>query len=203
MSSALSNALSSQLEQISKHPDDPATLQTMHEAASALQATNNHTAAKELFNLTWQRQSAILGPSDPATLNSLYHRGLAEVNLGQFAEAEQTYRQMKLLYENMPKTDLGVLSNLAYILNIRKQYPEAEAIARDVLQRIQERLGEASEQALGNIRTMVEALAGQGRYQEARGFLDRGFKLLEGVTADYREEEIRCMREVERLVEGH
>jgi tetratricopeptide (TPR) repeat protein len=110
---------------------------------------------------------------------------------------------MAQLYENFPKTDLSVLSNLAYILNIRKQYPEAEAIARNILPLIQERLGEASEQALGNIRTMVEALAGQGRYQEARGFLDRGFKLLEGVTADYREEEIRCMREAERLVEGH
>jgi hypothetical protein len=110
---------------------------------------------------------------------------------------------MKLLYENTPITDLNVLSNLAYILNIGKQYPEAEAIARDILLRIQERLGEASEQALGNIRTMVEALAGQGKFQEAREFLDRGFKLLEGVTADCREEEIRCIREVERSVEGH
>jgi hypothetical protein len=75
---------------------------------------------------------------------------------------------MAQLYENLPKADLGVLSNLAYILNNLQKYPEAEAIAREILPRIQEQLGEASEQALGNIRTVVEALAGQGKYREAK-----------------------------------
>ena len=175
----------------------------MYEAATALQGANNPIGAKELFNLTWQRQKAVLGPMDPATLSSLYCRGFNEISLGQYGEAEQTYRQMKLLYDNSPKTDLGVLSNLGYILNMQKQYPEAEVIARDLLPRLEERLGPASEQALGNISTMVEALAGQGEYQEARDFLDRGFNLLENLTADYPDEEIRAMRETGRLVEGN
>ena len=50
---------------------------------------------------------------------------------------------------------------------------------------------------------MVEALARQGRYQEAREFLDSGFSLLEDLTADYLDEEIRAMRETGRLVEGN
>ena len=86
---------------------------------------------------------------------------------------------------------------------MQKQYPEAEVIARDLLPRLEERLGPASEQALGNISTMVEALAGQGEYQEARDFLDRGFNLLENLTADYPDEEIMAMRETGRMVEGH
>ena len=75
----------------SKHPDDPATLDMMHEAATALQAANSPNGAKELFNLTWQRQKAVLGPMDPATLSSLYCGGFNEISLGQYAEAEKTY----------------------------------------------------------------------------------------------------------------
>jgi hypothetical protein len=57
MTIALRNALSSQLpstqlEQIFKHAEDPATLNIMHEAANALKAAKIFTAAKELFNLT-------------------------------------------------------------------------------------------------------------------------------------------------------
>jgi tetratricopeptide (TPR) repeat protein len=124
----------------------------------------------------------LLGATDSATLSTL----------GEYASAEATYRELINLAEK-PLATLGAQSNLGFVLNKEKKYAEAAAVLRDLLPLMKERFGEDDSRSLGCLRHLMEAVGGQGRVDEALLMNERGMRLVTGMGAEHKEDEIVAM----------
>ncbi len=98
---------------------------------------------------------------------------------------------------------ISALSNLSWIYLKAGKPAEAEAISRDLpaLLRSTPLLGPGpSPQELGSRRSLMEALAKQGKYEEAKKLNEEGYaviaELAKGKFAKYEQEEIEAMDEV-------
>jgi tetratricopeptide (TPR) repeat protein len=144
-----------------------------------------------------------------------------ERELGRDAEAESRLRRAITAWEARraadperkdpitkdTASDLSALSNLAYLLNSRGRYAEAEIVARQALPLFYDKpeLGRTSPQAMGNLRMLVAVVGRQGRFHEAMVLLEDGYERVEemanGKFAKYVDEEREALDEVKTELE--
>lgn len=144
--------------------------------------------------ITWRTTESLL-----AHLQNL--QGASEAAIAR-------YRMLIAAWAARPSTkgrataDLGSMNNLCEILAQHNQLAEAEKLTRALipLEEDHPRLGKNSPQVLGARRKLMEVLAKQGRYDEAKVLNEEGYRIIDtmkdGPFAGYEEEEIEAMDEV-------
>jgi len=149
------------------------------------------------------QQSIASGATDSAILNLMCTQGLMQDELNDHAGAEQTWRQM--LHLSTAKPELGDYAitaehNLAFSLLKGGKHVEAEQLSLELQTVLDEKIGRDSPQALGGRRRMIEVVAKQGRYEEAKKLTGEGFGLVEGMGsgkfAGYQDDERQAMQDV-------
>jgi tetratricopeptide (TPR) repeat protein len=113
----------------------------------------------------------VLGPSDPATLNSMSSLGWALMDEGRYAEAEKLQRQTLDIQRRVrgpehPDT-LRSITRLASALTHEGKYAEAEKLDREALDIKRRVLGPEDQSTLSTEGNLAMILDYQGRYPEA------------------------------------
>ena len=87
------------------------------------------------------------------------------------------------------------------MLNKQGKYAEAEEVLRGLLPLLQNRMGMDSPQSLGCMRHLMEAVGGQGRWEEAREMCEEGLGLVDGMGGEEKGAEMEAMTEMEKKIE--
>ncbi|KAI9810839.1 MAG: hypothetical protein M1827_006046 [Pycnora praestabilis] len=163
-----------------------------------------YQAIEELLSRTIATKKDTLGPEHADTLNTMHALAMVQTELDEDDRAEKTYRKMLEAYEKTggPNRAFAVMNNLAFVLNRQGKYAEAEQILRKLLPPLQERGGRDTPQALGCMRKLMEAVGGQGRYEEAKEINVEGFELVGKMDGEERPAEMEAMEEVKLQLEA-
>ena len=127
--------------------------------------------------------------------------------IGDYDAGEKCLRE---IYENGPNgtKNMSALHQLSWVLEEAGKHAEAEAAAREVLPWVQglPMLGNDSPQALGCMRVLVQSIWKQGRYAEAREWVEMCNAAIErlaiGKFAKYEDEERKQLDEDVKALEA-
>jgi tetratricopeptide (TPR) repeat protein len=132
----------------------------------------NFTEGVQLSRETWLTRRDVLGPEDPATLDSMDTYGSALQNDGKPEEAEAMLKECYVSRERVlgpnNQDTLTTLVNLGFIYVENGRWTEAETVNRKVIERrksSQTKLEAEYFAAYGNLGI---ALSGQERFEEAQ-----------------------------------
>ena len=196
MSPELRDSLSAdQLKQLSQRPNDPEILSIEYQLALNFSNEANFQAAEELFRHNLAAKQNVLGATHVDTLATMHYLGIAQTELGHYADGEKTYRELIPLYEK-PAALLAARSNLGWVLNKEGKYSEAEIVLRGLLPQLQERFAEDDPRVLGCLRHLMEVVGGQGRVDEALEMNKKGMELVTKITGEYQADELKAMKEI-------
>jgi len=127
--------------------------------------------AHELAKRALDSRLSLLGPDDPATLQSMGQFGRILDREANYAESEKLERQAlagerRILGEEDPLT-LQAMDDLAGVLGHEGHYDEEEKLEREAVEVGTRKLGPENEQLLRASSDLGVALWNQGRYAEA------------------------------------
>jgi tetratricopeptide (TPR) repeat protein len=201
MSAELRNLLSNdQIKQLSQNPNDPESLSMEYKLAVEFFNEGNFQASEELLRHNLVAKKNVLGTTHADTLATMHYLGLSQTELGHFVDGEKTYRELIPLYEK-PAASLAARSNLGWVLNKEGKYSEAEVLLTDLLPGLQERFAEDDPRVLGCLRHLMEAVGGQGKFEEAQEVNRRGMELVTKMTGDHQAAELQAMTDVSAQLE--
>ncbi|KIW24812.1 uncharacterized protein PV07_10502 [Cladophialophora immunda] len=151
--------------------EDPSTLTSMNNLASALRYQGKYAEAEEMHRGELELSKKVLGEEHPDTLTSINNLALALSDQGKYSEAEEMHREAlrlskKVLGEEHPDT-LASMNNLAEALRYQGKYLEAEEMHQEALRLRKKVLGEEHPETLTSMNNLASALSDQGKYSEA------------------------------------
>lgn len=182
--------------------------------------------ASFLMDVLKKRREA-LGAENENTLNIIHVLGNVYLQLREYEQAEDLYRQRFVIDEKLYGVDTSwaMMSNLGFVLNKQGRYAEAEGIQRRLLPLMQsgfkedspqvqmckddkrrkmfrDGLGRESPQALGCLRQMIESSAGHGKYEDARNLNAEGLEIVKSIRLDspYRANELMEMEKMGEMI---
>ncbi|MEU2076887.1 tetratricopeptide repeat protein [Streptomyces sp. NPDC013489] len=152
-------------------PDDPDTLASLNNLASALDSLGRYQEAVDLHRQNLDDRTRILGPDHPDTLASLNNLAAALENLGHYQEAADLHQQnlddrTRILGPDHPDT-LASLNNFANALAGLGHYRPAADLHRQSVDDRTRVLGPDHPDTLASLNNLAAALENLGHYQEA------------------------------------
>ncbi|HEY1263664.1 MAG TPA: serine/threonine-protein kinase, partial [Terriglobales bacterium] len=157
--------------------------QMMTNMGSAYLSLGLSTRARPLLEKAAQIQQRVLGPDDPATLQSEHRLAVVLFGEGDFAAAEKLDREVlarrrRVLGAENPDT-LRTLNNLATAIGRQARgmpdgrerqarFAEAEKLQREQLELSRRVMGPEHPNTLGSMGNLASTLADQERYAEAQ-----------------------------------
>ncbi|KAE8443687.1 hypothetical protein EG329_001459 [Mollisiaceae sp. DMI_Dod_QoI] len=190
-----------------ENPNDAASRSEISTIANKFLHQKQYKLAEELYTYYYQARTAELGGrTDADTLSTKYSIGYAQLEQGELAESENTWKEILSLelygLDNKLRMVLGAKNNLGVALNRQGKFQEAETVLRDLLPEIQKEFPESDPRVLGCMRHLMEALVGQGKVEEAKMMCERGMVLAETVSEVHRKDEIEAMEEMQMKIDG-
>ncbi|MBX3737962.1 MAG: serine/threonine protein kinase [Candidatus Didemnitutus sp.] len=127
--------------------------------------------AAALARVTWERQSRVLGPEAPATLNTWSLYGDALRNAGRWPEAKETLRQAletrRRLGRPLDREALLTMNNYASALTETGELAAAERLFKESLELHRRHLGEDFPETLRVMNDLTIVLSREGKLTEA------------------------------------
>jgi serine/threonine protein kinase/tetratricopeptide (TPR) repeat protein len=152
-------------------PDDPDTLQAMHNLGSSYDALGRLDEALKLREETLARRRARLGADHPDTLSALNSLGLSYGNLGRFSEAlkvrEETLARFKAVEGKDHPDTLMAMNNLANAYFALGRYDEALKLREETLALYKAKVGRDHPDTLRAMSNLSSSLDIVGRHDEA------------------------------------
>ncbi|MGW6821801.1 tetratricopeptide repeat protein [Streptomyces sp. NPDC055005] len=157
--------------------DDPQTLISRSNLATALRDLGRHQEAADLHQQVLTDRERTLGPDHPQTLNSRNNLANALRDLGRHQEAADLHQQVltdreRTLGPDHPDT-LSSRNNLTILLQDLGRHQEAADLHQQVLADRERTLGPDHPQILESRHNLAIALENLGRHQEAADLLQR------------------------------
>ncbi|GAA4925876.1 FxSxx-COOH system tetratricopeptide repeat protein [Streptomyces coeruleoprunus] len=159
--------------------DDLQYLYLRFHLSNILRSQGRYVEARELDEVTLERQRAVLGPSHPHTymttsglamdLGTLGHYGRA---MELATEAHEGFQQ--IFHESHPRT-LAAANNLALNLRMVGQYARAREIDQEVFDRRTEVLGPDHPYTLSSATSLARDLREVGRWEDSVALLSRTY----------------------------
>jgi hypothetical protein len=191
------------INEMAPHFAEPATLRSMYKSACELGEKGNHMAAAEVLEETLRQDQKVFGLDHTVTLATMSELASEKFMLGQYAECENLYRELKKLHEERDGADTAwsMMYNLSNVLVKQGKYEEAETILRKLLPLLRTREGTGVAQAfpqqeIGTLTLLMEAVGRQGRRSEANDFYSQGLQVAETITNPEKDEQIVFLKEV-------
>lgn len=156
---------------ISRGPDHPETLQSMHNLASTFRKLARADEARKLFQETLAARTRVLGPEHLETLQSMHGLGWAFADLAQPGDAAKLHKESltikrKVLGHNHPETVLS-MDGLAWAYWRLGEYHEASALHEETLEIFKRIHGLGHVDTLASMNGLGWAKWRLGRYEEA------------------------------------
>jgi len=164
-------------------PDHVAVAYELNTLANTLQRMGRSEEAVALHERTLAIRRKRLSPDHPSVLTSMANVASTYIALGRQKEAipllrEAVDRQKAVLGESNPKT-LTAMSNLAFALEDLKQYDEAEATARRVVE-VRRRANFEDPESWSQINNLATMLVSRGKAAEAKRLYAELFAAADG-----------------------
>lgn len=112
---------------ISIEPDSPETLKLMDQITNSFEESNDHATAVQILTylLATRQAASFAGPYDSKTLRTMFALASDQAILGQYAEAEQTWRELLRTEQDAStrqpleqrRENLAAMYNLIVVLN--------------------------------------------------------------------------------------
>ncbi|WP_149180610.1 FxSxx-COOH system tetratricopeptide repeat protein [Streptomyces sp. TRM49041] len=159
--------------------DDLQYLYLRFHLSNILRSQGRYVEARNLDQVTLERQRAVLGPSHPHTYMTTSGLAMDLGTLGDYGramelatEAHEGFQQ--IFHESHPRT-LAAANNLALNLRMVGQYARAREIDQDVFDRRTEVLGPDHPYTLSSATSLARDLREVGRYEESVALLSRTY----------------------------
>jgi cellulose biosynthesis protein BcsQ/tetratricopeptide (TPR) repeat protein len=141
-----------------------------------------YVEARELDEVTLERQRKVLGPTHPHTYMTTSGLAMDLGTLGQYARAMELATEAhegfsQIFHESHPRT-LAAANNLALNLRMVGRYARAREIDQDVFDRRTEVLGAEHPYTLSSATSLARDLREVGRYEDSVDLLSRTYDLL-------------------------
>ncbi|MFF0449181.1 FxSxx-COOH system tetratricopeptide repeat protein [Streptomyces sp. NPDC004609] len=141
-----------------------------------------YVEAKELDEVTLERQRKVLGPTHPHTYMTTSGLAMDLGTLGQYSRAMELATEAhegfsQIFHESHPRT-LAAANNLALNLRMVGQYSRAREIDQEVFDRRTEVLGPEHPYTLSSATSLARDLREVGRYEDSVNLLARTYDLL-------------------------
>ncbi len=128
--------------------------------------------AKELLSGVLQASERLLGGKHPLTLQAMRQLGNALLRQGEPAAAARVYHDLAARQGALRNGDDAGLAHtrdcLAFALTELGKYAEAEEYHRQSLPILRQTIGKGAVNTMWAMRGLMDALAGQGKFEEAR-----------------------------------
>lgn len=179
------------------HPD---TIRSMSALAQVLRHQDELQKSKDLFQKVLVLQDQQLGPDHPDIIATVQYLALIHVNEGMPQQAEEMLRRLLATNKNAddyhPST-WATRSNLSWALLRQGKCAEAETIERRLWPALATRMGPDAPPALGSMRSLIEALGRQGKFDEAESLVREGLVIVHGMDGEEQQSELNAMKELE------
>jgi nephrocystin-3 len=154
-------------------PDHPDTLEVMSAAAIALRQTGDPAGACALHAKVLAKRREVLGDDHPQTLRTLIAYGFALIDAGDLAQAERHLREAMSIARARGDHDLVHQAGraLADALLEAGRYDDTFALESELVAELEQRGDTESPKALETMLAYAIALAGRGRFAEAKAKL--------------------------------
>ncbi|MFG3499383.1 FxSxx-COOH system tetratricopeptide repeat protein [Streptomyces sp. NPDC047928] len=159
--------------------DDIQYLYLRFHLSNILRSQGRYVEARELDEVTLERQRAVLGPSHPHTYMTTSGLAMDLGTLGQYGRAMELATEAhegfsQIFHESHPRT-LAAANNLALNLRMVGQYARAREIDQDVFDRRTEVLGADHPYTLSSATSLARDLREVGRYEDSVALLSRTY----------------------------
>ncbi|MFE9629714.1 FxSxx-COOH system tetratricopeptide repeat protein [Streptomyces sp. NPDC006463] len=177
-------ALGEELRETWKETLDKDDLQYLYlcfHLSNILRSQGRFVEAKELDEVTLERQRSVLGPSHPHTYMTTSGLAMDLGALGRYGEAMELATAAheglgQIFHEAHPRT-LAAANNLALNLRMVGRYARAREIDQEVLHRRTEVLGPNHPYTLSSAQNLARDLREVGRYEDSVQLLSRTYEL--------------------------
>ncbi|WP_455354625.1 FxSxx-COOH system tetratricopeptide repeat protein [Streptomyces sp. SYSU K217416] len=147
--------------------------------SNILRSQGRYVEARELDEVTLERQREALGPSHPHTYMTTSGLAMDLGTLGEYGRAIELAREAhegfsQIFHESHPRT-LAAANNLALNLRMVGQYSRAREIDQDVFDRRTEVLGPEHPYTLSSATSLARDLREVGRYEDSVTLLSRTY----------------------------
>ncbi|WP_455362445.1 FxSxx-COOH system tetratricopeptide repeat protein [Streptomyces sp. SYSU K21746] len=147
--------------------------------SNILRSQGRYVEARELDEVTLERQREALGPSHPHTYMTTSGLAMDLGTLGEYGRAIELAREAhegfsQIFHESHPRT-LAAANNLALNLRMVGQYSRAREIDQDVFDRRTEVLGPEHPYTLSSATSLARDLREVGRYEDSVNLLSRTY----------------------------
>ncbi|MET9669074.1 FxSxx-COOH system tetratricopeptide repeat protein [Streptomyces sp. NPDC006475] len=161
--------------------DDLQYLYLRFHLSNIYRSQGRYVEAKELDEVTLERQQAVLGESHPHTYMTTSGLAMDLGTLGQYGRAMELATEAhegfsQIFHESHPRT-LAAANNLALNLRMVGQYARAREIDQDVFDRRTEVLGPEHPYTLSSAMNLARDLREIGRYEDSVTLLSRTYEL--------------------------
>lgn len=160
--------------------DDLQYLYLRFHLSNILRSQGRYVEARELDEVTLERQRVVLGPSHPHTYMTTSGLAMDLGTLGQYGKAMELATEAhegfsQIFHESHPRT-LAAANNLALNLRMVGHYARAREIDQDVFDRRTEVLGPEHPYTLSSATSLARDLREVGRYEDSVGLLSRTYE---------------------------
>ncbi|MGW0777885.1 FxSxx-COOH system tetratricopeptide repeat protein [Streptomyces sp. NPDC002835] len=161
--------------------DDRQYLYLRFHLSNILRSQGRYVEAKELDEVTLERQRAVLGPTHPHTYMTTSGLAMDLGTLGDYGQAMELATEAhegfsQIFHESHPRT-LAAANNLALNLRMVGQYARAREIDQEVFDRRTEVLGPEHPYTLSSAMNLARDLREVGRYEDSVAVLSRTYDL--------------------------
>ncbi|MFI1017266.1 FxSxx-COOH system tetratricopeptide repeat protein [Streptomyces sp. NPDC020965] len=159
--------------------DDLQYLYLRFHLSNIYRSQGRYVEAKELDEITLERQQRVLGPTHPHTYMTTSGLAMDLGTLGQYGRAMELATEAhdgfsQIFHESHPRT-LAAANNLALNLRMVGQYARAREIDQEVFDRRTEVLGPEHPYTLSSAASLARDLREVGRYEESVTLLARTY----------------------------
>ncbi|MFI6643394.1 FxSxx-COOH system tetratricopeptide repeat protein [Streptomyces sp. NPDC050504] len=159
--------------------DDRQYLYLRFHLSNILRSQGRFVEAKDLDELTLERQRRVLGPTHPHTYMTTSGLAMDLGTLGQYGRAMELATEAhegfsQIFHESHPRT-LAAANNLALNLRMVGQYSRAREIDQDVFDRRTEVLGADHPYTLSSASSLARDLREVGWYEDSVALLSRTY----------------------------
>ncbi|ATW47775.1 FxSxx-COOH system tetratricopeptide repeat protein [Streptomyces peucetius] len=159
--------------------DDRQYLYLRFHLSNILRSQGRYVEAKELDEVTLDRQRAVLGPTHPHTYMTTSGLAMDLGTLGDYGKAMELATEAhegfsQIFHESHPRT-LAAANNLALNLRMVGQYARAREIDQEVFDRRTEVLGPEHPYTLSSAMNLARDLREVGRYEDSVAVLSRTY----------------------------
>ncbi|MFF9865555.1 FxSxx-COOH system tetratricopeptide repeat protein [Streptomyces sp. NPDC013953] len=161
--------------------DDLQYLYLRFHLSNILRSQGRYVEARELDEVTLERQREVLGPSHPHTYMTTSGLAMDLGTLGEYGRAMELATEAhegfsQIFHEAHPRT-LAAANNLALNLRMVGQYARAREIDQEVFDRRTEVLGPEHPYTLSSATSLARDLREVGRYDDSVTLLSRTYEI--------------------------